>query len=220
MNNREKKTAITLNHPFRMVIVGTSGSGKSYFAKHLIQNVLPVYDFVFVFSSTIHDGGYDYIESDFKFPALKPYHVITIRNHLTKIKQLGLRSRSLILLDDSATIESNKRTRYSAAFDDIFTHVSRHLNIDLIACYQNTVQISTTVRSNLTHLVIFRIPLERNRKALRDFMSNLLSDEELKGEKPEVFIDRYVNENTGGYRCIVIDFSKYNWSEAVCCYKV
>lgn len=203
-----------------MVVVGTSGSGKSYFAKHLIQNVLPAYDVIFVFSSTLHDGGYDYIDSDLKYESLTPQHVTSMKNTLTLMKKTGLAGRSLILLDDSATIGSSKRTRYSAAYDDVFTNVSRHLTIDVIACYQNTVQISTTVRSNLTHLVVFRIPLERNRKALRDFMSNLLSDEELKGEKPEVFIDRYVNENTGGYRCIVIDFTKYDWSSAVCCYKV
>lgn len=215
------KQCVTLQHPVRALIIGSSGSGKTMFCKHLIQHVLPTYDVIFVFSSTINDGGYDFIISEHKYFALTPKHLMTIQKYLTDAKRMGVHVRSLILIDDSSAIQGSIRTRYQTCYEELFSSIARHCDIDVLACFQNVQQTSTVLRSNCNFIVIFRLILERNRKSLTDFLANLLDDETVgKGQKPEEFLSKFINEATQDHGCIIVDFSKYTWQTAVSTYRV
>jgi hypothetical protein len=148
---------IVPKHPFRLVIVGTSGSGKSVLTSHLVRNVYKGYfDRTVIFSPTAeNDPAYKGIapKRDYKVD-LKPAEIKHLfQTQKNKVKAMGKSHapRMLILFDD--VIADNKFMNTPDFMKCFFQ--SRHHNISIILCAQSYMRVPRSARLNATDLCLF-----------------------------------------------------------------
>jgi hypothetical protein len=148
---------IVPKHPFRLLLVGTSGSGKSVVVSHLLRNVYNGYfDRLVIFSPTAHnDPAYKGItaRNDFR-KELVPREIENLfQTQESKVKCYGKAKapRMCILFDD--VIAENKFMNTPAFMKCFFQ--SRHHNISIFLCAQSYMRVPRSARLNATDLMLF-----------------------------------------------------------------
>lgn len=156
----------------RLIIIGKSGYGKTFFIKNFLINLLN-YDKLIIFTATEFDDEYRKIENP---------HYILNRNHFVlkfnsdkferiiefqKTKKKGGKKmeKILIILDDISS-EQNEINKILEKYMSYF----RHYNIDLVLSIQYYTMIKKSIRNNSTHLICKKIDdmevLDKIRKSI------------------------------------------------------
>jgi ABC-type oligopeptide transport system ATPase subunit len=148
---------IVPKHPFRLLLVGSSGSGKSVVASHLLRNVYAGYfDRLIIFSPTAEeDPAYRGItkRQDYR-KELVPREIDNLfQTQKSKVKAYGKAKapRMCILFDD--VIAENKFMNTPAFMKCFFQ--SRHGSISVILCAQSYMRVPRSARLNATDLILF-----------------------------------------------------------------
>lgn len=148
---------IVPKHPFRLLTVGTSGSGKSVVVSYLLKNVYNKYfDRLVIFSPTAkNDPAYKGItaRNDFRTELVPEEIENLFRSQESKVKAYGKAKapRMCILFDD--VIAENKFMNKPAFMKCFFQ--SRHNNISIILCAQSYMRVPRSARLNATDLMLF-----------------------------------------------------------------
>lgn len=180
--------------PFSMLIIGSTGSGKSYFLKYLILDLVKKKEinYIVVFTSTKHQG-FEYIPSSF-------IHANYSDRKLRKI-----------LKQQKTEIEKGKQMKCLLVFDDILGSVNfnsklfqkfitqfRHYNCSVAISTQYIAKIPTIVRENANYSVIFQQHIDRSFKAIYESYFMRLGLEYPKFKK-------WLNERTENYSFVFVD---------------
>lgn len=176
-NKIQKKHPALPAPPFRMIILGCSGSGKSSFVYSLIKNYYRVnknrgyFDQILIFSGSMDSNGAwsELINYEGEPPSIfNEWDPEMVENYLKEIEQehtMAVRddihpARILLILDDLVCDGITNKHRMNV-IDRLFVQVSRHYNVSVIILTQFLKALNRNVRSvNLSQMILY--PITKN----------------------------------------------------------
>ena len=168
------------DHPYRILIIGGSGSGKTNVLLNLIENQ-PDIDKIYLYTKDPYEAKYQYLINIREKVGLKRFngpkafieYSIDMCDVYKNIDQYNIdkECKILIVFDDMiADIIKNKKL--NSIVTELFIG-GRKVNISLIFITQSYFKVPKDVRLNTTHFFISKIP---NKKELQQIAINHSSD--------------------------------------------
>ena len=164
-NNKEhnEKWPYIPDHPYRILIIGGSGSGKTNALLNLIKEQDDI-DKIFLYAKYLSEPKYEFLIKKREDVVIKYYQNIDEYNPSRKRK-------ILIVFDDMiADIMANKI--FQAIVKKLFLRCTK-VNISLVFITQSYFSVPKDVRLNSTHYLIMKI---NNRKELQNIAINHSAD--------------------------------------------
>ena len=134
-----------LKIPFRMLIIGSSGAGKTQTLLNIIHNMGNTFNDIYIITKNKNEPLYEYLEDKLGKHGLSV--VEGINNAPDLDKDIDKEDQTLIIMDD-LVLEKNQRE-----LEGWFTR-ARKLNCSLIYISQSYFAVPPMIRKNLTYLVI------------------------------------------------------------------
>ena len=155
-----QKHPLLPKHPFRMVICGSSGCGKSNLLLSLIKDKL-VFDKLHIYSKHLDQGKYQYIKDFYETQdgLIKDKYGINFKtiehfentlDDMMECSDIDKSYKNLIIIDDFPLPSAKEKK----TIDELYTSC-RHKNTSIIFIGQMYFRISRNIRLNLSHLCIF-----------------------------------------------------------------
>ena len=168
------------DHPYRILIIGGLGSGKSNSLLNLIENQ-PDIDQIYLYAKNLYEAKYQYLINIRKKVGLKHFDdfkaFIKYSNDMQDICKnideynIGKERKILIVFHDMiADMINNKKL--SSMVAELFIR-GRKLDISLAFITQSYFKVPKDVRLNTTHFSIMKIP---NKRELQQIVLNHSSD--------------------------------------------
>ena len=164
------------DHPYRILIIGGSGSGKTNILLNLINNE-PDIDKIYLYAKYLYEQKYQFLKNkrERHFNDRKAFieysndmhDVYKNINHYNPNKE----NKILIVFNDMiADMINNKKI--NSIVTELFIR-GRKLNISLVFIMQSYFKVPNDVRLNTTHFFIMKIP---NKRELQQIAINHSSD--------------------------------------------
>jgi hypothetical protein len=134
--------------PFRMLIIGGSGAGKTQTLLNLIHNMGNTFNDIYIITKNKHEPLYEYLEDKLGKSGLKV--VEGINNAPDLDKDVSKEDQTLIIMDD-LVLERNQK-----ALEEFFIR-ARKQNCSLVYISQSYFAVPQMIRKNLNYLVIKRL---------------------------------------------------------------
>lgn len=131
--------------PFRMLIIGSSGSGKTQTLLNLIHNMGNTFNDIYIITKNKQEPLYEYLEDKLGKQGLTV--VEGIDNAPDLDKDIDKKDQTLIIMDD-LVLERNQRH-----LEEFFLR-ARKQNCSLVYISQSYFAVPQMIRKNLTYLVI------------------------------------------------------------------
>ena len=168
------------DHPYRILIIGGSGSGKTNTLLNLIENH-PDIDKIYLYVKDLYESKYQYLinkrecvdVNHLNDPKAFIEYSNDIRDVLKNINNYNLdkENKVMIVFDDMiADMISNRKL--NSIVTELFIRC-RKLNISLVFINQSYFKVPKDVRNNSTHFFIMKIP---NKRELQQLAINHSSD--------------------------------------------
>ena len=156
------------DHPYRILIIGGSGSGKTNALLNLINNQ-PDIDKIYLYAKDPYEDKYQFLIKKRDNIGLKhfndPKAFIEYSNDMHDVYKniddynLDKENKILIVFDDMiADMINNKKL--NSIITELFIR-GRKLNISLVFITQSYFKVPKDVRLNTTHFFIMKIPNKR-----------------------------------------------------------
>ena len=156
-----------LDHPYRILKIGGSGSGKTNSLLNLIENQ-PDIDKIYFYEKDSYESKYQYLINKREDVGINhfndPKTFIEYSNDMHVYKNIDdynpeKENRILIVFDDMiADMDRNKKL--NSIITELFIR-GRKLHISLVFIIQSYFKVSKDVRLNTTHFFIAKIPIKR-----------------------------------------------------------
>ena len=151
------------NWPFRMLIIGPKGSGKTNTLLHLINNLHPI-DKIYLYAKDIHELKYEYLINKREQAGIKnlddPKALIEYSDDMEDVLDdinnynKNRDKKLLIVFDDMiADIEYNKN--FKRIIKQLF-YRARKINISVVFITQSYFRALKDVRLNSTHYILMK----------------------------------------------------------------
>jgi len=134
--------------PFRMLIIGGSGAGKTQTLLNLIHNMGNTFNDIYIITKNKHEPLYEYLEDKLGKSGLKV--VEGIDNAPDLDKDISKKDQTLIIMDD-LVLERNQK-----ALEEFFIR-ARKQNCSLVYISQSYFAVPQMIRKNLNYLIIKRL---------------------------------------------------------------
>ena len=168
------------DHPYRILIIGGSGSGKTNTLLNLINNQQDI-DKIYLYAKDPYEGKYQFLIKKRESIGLKYFNdakaFIEHSNDMCDVyKNINnynpdKENKILIVFDDMiADMINNKKL--NSILTELFIR-GRKLNISLVFITQSYFKVPKDVRLNTTHFFIMKIP---NKRELQQIAINHSSD--------------------------------------------
>lgn len=133
--------------PFRMLIIGGSGAGKTQTFMNLLHNFGQTFQNIFIITKNKDEPLYNYLESKAGDSGLQILEGI---DNAPELDELNKEEQTLIVMDD-LVLERNQAT-----LSNYFIR-ARKLNCSLIYISQSYYAVPKMIRQNLTYLIIKKL---------------------------------------------------------------
>lgn len=133
--------------PFRMLIIGGSGAGKTQTFLNILHNFGNTFQNIFIITKNKDEPLYNYLEDKLGKDGLSVKEGI---NNAPNLDDLDKEEQTLIVMDD-LVLEKNQRQ-----LEEYFIR-ARKMNASLIYISQSYYAVPRMIRQNLTYLVIKRL---------------------------------------------------------------
>ena len=168
------------DHPYRIIITGGSGSGKTNALLNLINNQ-PNINKIYLYAKDLYESKYQFLINKRESTGLRhfndPKAFIEYSNDMQDVyKNINYynpnkENKILIVFDDMiADMINNKKL--NSIVTELFIR-GRKLNISLVFITQSYFKVPKDVRLNTTHFFIMKIP---NKRELQQIAINHSSD--------------------------------------------
>jgi len=176
-----------LKLPFRMLIVGNSGAGKTQTLLNIIYNMGNTFQNIIVITKNKDEPLYNYMEDKMGEQGLQILEGI---DNAPDLDSLDKDEQTLIVMDD-LVLEKNQ-----SALEQYFIR-ARKLNCSLIYISQSYYRVPRIIRQNLNYLVIKQL------SSLKD-LYRIMSEYSLGVEKPQL-ADMYKSATANKQDFLLID---------------
>ena len=168
--NNENRTEHNKNwpyipdHPYRIFIIGGSGSGKTNTLLNLTENQ-PDIDKIYSYVKDLYEPKYQYIINKRESVGINhlndPKAFIDYSNKMIKILMITIpiKKLKLIVFDDMIADMTHNKKLNSIVTESFIRR--RKLNMSLVFIMQSYFKVSKDVRLNTTHFFIMNIPNKR-----------------------------------------------------------
>lgn len=179
--------------PFTAVLTGTSGSGKSFFVKNLLENMthtLSRHPDCIIWCYSAYQPMYDELSSKVKIKFIEG-----IPDSLTDENIFPSNQHNLLVVDDCMDVGSNHDELMKA-----FTMYRHHRKLSVIFLVQNLFhqgKHSRTISLNTNYIVLFKSP--RDKLQIR-----ILAQQMFPGRR-EYFLQSYNDATKDAYSYLIVD---------------
>ena len=207
--------------PYRAMIVGPSGSGKSCLLVNFILDIYRgVHDRIFIWSPSIHVDSIwlpvkKYITEEMKIdtekePCFFEFHsedlqkVIDTQHKITeycKKQKMTKLFNIFCILDDIS--DDPKVSRHNKLLNQLYVR-GRHQGINVITSLQQMVTVPRIIRVNATHLFIYKVRNFREIEILQEEFSAVVRKGSLQ-ESKKVIYDLYEEATNEPHSFLFID---------------
>ena len=158
------------DHPYRILIIGGSGSGKTNALINLINEQNDI-DKIYLYARDLSEPKYEYLIKKLEEVGIKhlnnPNAFIECSNIMDDVYENiddynSSRRRKILIVFDGMIADIMTNKKFQAIIKELFTRC-RKLNISLVFIAQSYFSIPKDVRLNSTHYLIMKI---KNRKEL------------------------------------------------------
>ena len=151
------------NWPFRMLIIGPSGSGKANTLFHLINNLHPI-DKIYLNAKDIHEPKYEYSVNKREQEGIKnlndPHAFKEYSDDMDEV------------LDDINNYNKNRNKKVLIVFDDMKN--KRKINVSIVFIRQSYFRALKDARLNSTHYILMKIGNKKELKRIAEEKSGHL----------------------------------------------
>ena len=191
-------------NPYRILIIGGSGPGKTNALLHWINNQ-PDIDKIYVYAQDPYEAKYQFLINNGKRTGLKPFNdpkaFIEYSNDMQDVyKNIHEyntdKERKILIVFDDMIADMINNKKLNSIVTELFIR-GRKLNISLVFITQSYFKVPKDVRLNSTHFFIMKIP---NKRELQQIALNYSSDINFKD-----FIKIYKKLTTKPYSFLVND---------------
>ena len=168
------------DHPYRILIIGGSGSAKTNALLNLINNQ-PGIDKIYLYVKDPYDAKYQYLINKREKIGLNYYddpkafmeYSNDMHNVYKNIEDYNPRkNRKVLIVFDDIIADMINNKRLNPIVTELFIS-GRKLNISIVFITQSYFKVPKDVRLNSTHFFIMKIP---NKRELQQITLNLSSD--------------------------------------------
>ena len=168
------------DHPYRILIVGGSGPGKTNALMNLINNQ-PDIDKIYLYAKDPYEEKYQYLINKREKVGLNHYDdpkaFIEYSNEMQDVcKNIGEhntdKERKILIVFDDMIADMINNKKLNSIVTELFIR-GRKLNISLVFITQSYFKVPKDVRLNSTHFFIMKIP---NKRELQQIALNHSSD--------------------------------------------
>jgi ABC-type dipeptide/oligopeptide/nickel transport system ATPase component len=152
--------------PFRMLIIGSSGSGKTMTLYNLLRAFSKTFQNVYIVTKAKAEPIYQYIESKIdkvnKNPRNKVKYNCTVTEGVESLPDLDTfdkNEQSLVVLDDLVLVKNQSK------IEEYYIRC-RKLNISIVYISQSYYAIPKMIRNNVNYLIIKQVSSMRNLKMI------------------------------------------------------
>ena len=193
-----------IGHPYRILIVGGSGSGKTHALLNLINNQ-PDVDKIYLYAKDLYEAKYQYLINKREKVGLghfkDPKAFIEYLNDLQDVYKIiedynPNKKRKILIVFDGMIADMINNKKLNPVVTELFIR-GRKLNISIVFITQSYFKVPKDVRLNSTHFFIMKIP---NKRELQQIALNHSSDCDFKD-----FIKIYKKCTTEPYSFLVND---------------
>ena len=181
VSNKNTRSSEYNDWPFRMLIIGTSGSGKANTLLHLINDRHPI-DKIYLYAKDIHEPKYEYLINKREQVGIKnlndPHAFIEysddMNDALDNINNYNKNrdKKVLIVFDDMiADIEYNKN--FKRIIKELF-YRARKINVSIVFITQSYFRALKDARLNSTHYILMKIGNKKELKRIAEEKSGHL----------------------------------------------
>ena len=199
-----KNWPYTPDHPYRILIIGGSGSGKTNVLLNLIENQ-PDIDKIYLYAKDPYEAKYQYLINKregvginhFKDPKAFIEYSNDMHDVYKNINDYNVdKDRKILLVFDDMIADIIKNKKLNSIVTELFIR-GRKLNISLVFITQSYFKVPKDVRLNTSHFFIAKIP---NKRELQQIAINHSSDISTKD-----FTNIYREFTAESYSFLVID---------------
>ena len=172
------------DHPYRILIIGGSGSGKTNVLLNLINNQ-PDIDKIYLYAKDRNEKKYQYLINKRKKVGLNhfndPKAFMEYSNDMPDVyKNIEdynpIKKRKVLIIFSDMINDMISNNKLNPIVTELFIR-GRKLNISIVFITQSYFKVPKDVRLNSTHFFIMKIP---NKKELQQIALNHLSDIDFK----------------------------------------
>lgn len=184
-NNYEK---IKIKVPFRMLILGSSGSGKTNVALNLIK-LIGVFTKIYLFAKNTEEPLYKYLIDTLTKKSIKlKKQLIVVSNELEDmpdVDEIDKEENNLFIFDDLVT------TKNQRSISDLFIR-GRKQNASVIYISQSYFDIPTLIRKNSDYIIVKKINTKRD-------LTSIVKEYNLNDVTPEKLMAMYKDVISRGF---------------------
>ena len=175
-----KNWPYTPDHPYRILIIGGSGSGKTNVLLNLIDNQ-PDIDKIYLYVKDLYEAKYQYLINirekvgidHFDDPKAFTEYSNAMHDVYKNIGEYNIdKERKILIVFDDMIADIINNKKLDSVVTELFIR-GRKLNISLVFITQSYFKVPKGVRLNATHFFIAKIP---NKRELREIAQNHSSD--------------------------------------------
>ena len=181
VTNKNTSSSKDNNWPFRMLIIGPSGSSKTNTLLHLINHLHPI-DKIYLYAKDIHEPKYEYLINKREQAGIKnlndPQAFIEYSDDMNDVlddindNNKNRDKKVLIVFDDMIfDIEYNKNLK--RIIKELF-YRARKINVSILFITQSHFRTLKDARLNSTHYILMRIGHKNELKRIAEEKSDHL----------------------------------------------
>ena len=185
VSNKNKSSSEDNDWPFRMLIIGPSGFGKTNTLLHLINNLHPI-DKSYLYAKGIHEPIYEYLINKREQAGIKnlndPHAFIEYSDDMNDVLDVinnynkNRDKKVLIVFDDMiADIEYNKN--FKRIIKELF-YRAREINVSIVFITQSYFRVLKDARLNSTHYILMKIDNKKELKRIAEEKSGHLDNKD------------------------------------------
>ena len=172
------------DHPYRILIIGGSGSGTRNALLNLINNE-PDIDKIYLYANDPYEAKYQYLINKREKVGLDhfddPKAFIEYSNDMQDVyKNIGdynpRKNRKVIIVFDDRIADTINNKKLDSIVNELFIR-GRKINVSIVFITQSYFKVPRVVRLNTTHFFIMNIP---NKREVQQIASHQSSDIDFK----------------------------------------
>ena len=185
VSNKKKSSSENDDWPFRMLIIGASGSGKTNILLHLTDK-FHLIDKIYLYAKDTDEDKYQYLINKGEQSGIKylndPYAFIEYSNDMNDVLEdinnyNKNRDKKVLIIFDDMIADIMRSEKFKAIVKELFVRC-RKLNISIVFITQSYFRTPKDARLNSTHYTLMKIGNKKELKSIAEENSGHLDFKE------------------------------------------